>query len=316
MIDAKLCRHVLFAATLVGVSACSRPPADALLASAHAAAPAEFVAIARGRIDVDGGLVRVVAPREGIIAELRAKPGDAVKQGDLLAIIDARQVELAAGVAKAEVDQARARVASLRARTTALKQRAARVADAAQAGAATGQAADDANQALAELSAEITEANAAVEVAQQHLKQARFEIEVRSIRAPVAGRVVARPVHRGDVVTPQGGGELFTLLPDAARIVRAELNEAFVNKVSVGMNAQVVTDADSAKTWPAKVTRIGEVFGASKLIEDAQETSDARDVECILELSTDELRVGQRVQVRFLPGEGRRQTAEGKAGSP
>jgi multidrug resistance efflux pump len=97
------------------------------------------------------------------------------------------------------------------------------------------------------------------------------------------------------------GAELFTLLPDAARIVRAELNESFVAKVVVGMNAQVVTDADSGKSWPAKVIRIGEVFGSSKLVEDAQETTDARDVECILELSTDELRVGQRVQVRFLP---------------
>jgi hypothetical protein len=82
--------------------------------------------------------------------------------------------------------------------------------------------------------------------------------------------------------------------------VRAELNEAFVAKVAVGMNATIVTETDSGKSWPAKVIRIGDVFGPSKLIEDAQETTDARDVECILELSTNELRVGQRVQVRFL----------------
>lgn len=280
-------------------AACSRQPQDHA-AAAHAATP-EFVAIARGRVDVDGGLVRIAAPRDGTIAELRAKPGDAVRQGDVLAVIDTRQAELTAGVAKAELDQAQARAASLRARTAALKQRASRVVQAAQAGAATGQSADDANQALSELNAEIAEADAAVEVARQHLKQARYEIDVRSVRAPVAGRVVARPVHVADVVSAQGAGELFTLLPDAPRIVRAELNEAFVARVSAGMNAQIVTEGDGGKTWPAKVTRVGEVFGPSKLIEDAQETTDARDVECILELSTDELRVGQRVQVRFLP---------------
>jgi multidrug resistance efflux pump len=108
-------------------------------------------------------------------------------------------------------------------------------------------------------------------------------------------------VHIADVVSMQGAAELFTLLPDAPRIVRAELNESFVGKVAVGMNAQIVTDADGGKSWPAKVIRVGEVFGPSKLIEDTQETTDARDVECILELSSDELRVGQRVQVRFLP---------------
>lgn len=289
----------LLACLALTLPACSRQPQDHAVAAA-AAAPA-YVAIARGRVDVEGGLVRVVAPRDGIIAELRFKEGDTVKQGDVLAVIDARQVELAAGVAKAELDQAQARAKSLRAKTAALKQRANRVMQAAQAGAATGQSADDANQALNELNAEIAEADAATEVAQQHLTQARFEIEVRNVRAPVAGRVVARPAHVADVVSTQGGGELFTLLPDAPRIVRAELNESFVAKVAVGMNAQVVTDADSAKSWPAKVTRIGEVFGSSKLIEDPQETTDARDVECILELSTDELRVGQRVQVRFLP---------------
>ena len=307
-------RIALSGSVVLAVAACSRQPQDHAIA-ATAPAPA-FVAIARGRVDVEGGLVRIVAPRDGIIAELRAKPGDAVRQGDVLAVIDWRQVELAAGVAKAELDQAQARAKSLRAKTAALKQRASRVTQAAQAGAATGQSADDANQALSELNAEIVEADAAVEVAQEHLKQARFEIDVRNVRAPVTGRVVARPAHIADVVSTQGPGELFTLLPDAPRIVRAELNEAFVAKVTVGMDAQIVIDADGGKSWPARVTRVGEVFGPSKLVEDTQETTDARDVECILELSSDELRVGQRVQVRFLRGEGRGEKGEGKAGLP
>jgi len=284
-------------------AACSRQPQDHAPAPAVGApAHADFIAIARGRVDVEGGLVRVVAPRDGVIAELRAKPGDAVKQSDVLAVIDTHQAELTAGVAKAELEQAQARAASMRAKIAGLKLRASRVTQAAHEGAATGQSADDANQALTELTADIAEADAAVAVAQQHLKQARYEIDVRSVREPVAGKVVARPAHIADVVAAQSGGaELFTLLPDAPRIVRAELNEAFVAKVSTGMNAQVVVEGDGGKSWPAKVTRIGEVFGPSKLVEDAQETTDARDVECILELSTDELRVGQRVQVRFLP---------------
>ena len=47
--------------------------------------------------------------------------------------------------------------------------------------------------------------------------------------------------------------------------------------------------------------RIGEVFGPSKLNESSQEATDTRDVECILELPNNDLKVGQRVQVRFLP---------------
>jgi len=295
------CRRVLLIATAtLACAACSKPAQDPTAAGQPAAAP-QYAAIARGRVDVEGGLVRVLAPRDGVIAELPFKPGDAVKQGDVIARIDAHQAELAAGVARAELDQAMARAAGLRTKTAGLKLRASRVSEAAKAGAATGQSADDANQALAELNADIAEADAAVEVAQEHLKQARYEVEVRSVRAPLAGRIVTRPAHIADVVSMQGGSEIVTLLPDAPRIVRAELNEVFVGKVAVGMKASVVTDADSSRSWPATVVRVGEVFGPSKLIEDAQETTDARDVECILQLSTEDLRVGQRVQVRFLP---------------
>jgi multidrug resistance efflux pump len=290
-------RLLPIAAAVLVLAACSKPAPNA--PQSAAAAAAQFAAIARGRVDVEGGLVRVLAPRDGVIAELPVKAGDSVKQGDVIAVIDARQAELAAGVARAELDQARARAAALRSKSAGLKLRATRVSQAAQAGAATGQSADDANQALTELGADIAEADAATEVAQQHLKQAQYEVEVRRVRAPVAGRIIARPAHVAAVVSAQGG-EIVTLLPDGPRIVRAELNEAFVAKVAVGMNASVVTEADGGKSWPAKVVRIGDVFGPSKLVEDAQETTDARDVECILELATDELKVGQRVQVRFL----------------
>ncbi len=300
MLPAPMYRLLGLLAAVLSIGACSRSADHAGSAQAAPLAQPQFAAMARGRVDVEGGIVRITAPRDGVIAELRVAAGDTVKQGDLIAVIDAHQAELAAGVAKAELDQAQARAAALRAKTGGLKLRASRVSQAAEAGAATGQSADDAKQALTELNADIAEADAAVEVARQHLKQARYEVEVRSVRAPVAGRIVSRPAHVADVVSAQSGSELATLLPDSARIVRAELNEAFVGKVAVGMNATIVTETDSGKSWPAKVIRIGDVFGPSKLVEDAQETTDARDVECILELSTNELRVGQRVQVRFL----------------
>ena len=50
----------------------------------------------------------------------------------------------------------------------------------------------------------------------------------------------------------------------------------------------------------ARVIRIGDVFGPSKLTESTQEPTDTRDVECILQLDDNSLRVGERVQVRFV----------------
>ena len=283
----------------LALAACSHPNADRAPA-AQTSAPA-YAAIARGQVDVEGGLIRITAPRDGVIAELHGEPGTAVKAGDVLAKLDAHQAELTAGVAQAEVDQAQAHAGALRTKLPGLKPRAERAAEAAQAGAATQQAADDAKQALAELSAEIGEADAAVEAAKQKLKQARHEIEVLTLRAPVDARVVARTTHLADIVSVQGNAALFTLLPETPRIVRAELNEAFIAKVAVGMSADITAEDGSDKVYKATVTRIGDVFGPSKLTEEAQEASDTRDVECILKLEGDALRVGQRVQVRFKP---------------
>jgi RND family efflux transporter MFP subunit len=291
-------RVVIVGAALIALGACSREAANS--AAAPAAAPA-YAAMARGQVDVQGGLIRISTPRDGTIAQLNGMPGSAVKAGDVLAQLDPKQAELSADIAKAQLDQASARAAALRTQVAGLKPRAERAAEAAKAGAATGQAADDAQQALAEANAQLGEADAAVEAAQQHLKQAKHEVAVLAIRAPLAGRVVARSAHLADVVSTQSATALFTLLPDAPRIVRAELNEAFIGKVSVGMRADVVTQDGAGKTYAATVERIGDVFGPSTLTEDPQEASDTRDVICILKLDSDELRVGQRVQVRFKP---------------
>jgi len=265
-----------------------------------AAPAAKFVAIARGRVDVQGGLVHVAASRDGIVAELPKAAGDEVKAGDPLVVLDTRQAKIALDAARAELNAATAQGALLRAKQPALKLRASRVLEAAVAGAATGQSADDAKQATAELAAEIAVSDANIETVKQKVRQAEYEIEARTLRAPIAGRIVSRATHIGDVVSPSSG-ELVELLPDAPRIVRAELNEGFVNKVSVGMSAEISSEADPGKPRTARVVRIGEVFGPSKLNESAQETTDTRDVECILELPDNTLKVGQRVQVRFLP---------------
>ena len=289
-------RVVVVSAALAALAACSRGTTNS--AAAPTAIPA-YAAMARGQVDVQGGLIRIAAPRDGTIAKLDGAPGSEVKAGEVLAQLDSNQAELSAGIARAQLDQARARAAALRTQVTGLKPRAVRAAEAAKAGAATQQSADDAQQALAEANAQLGEADAAVEAAQQHLKQARHEVSVLTIRAPVTGRIVSRNAHLADVVSTQSGGALFTLLPDAPRIVRAELNEAFVGKVAVGMRAEVVTLDGIGKTYSATVERIGDVFGPSTLTEDPQEASDTRDVICILKLDSNELRVGQRVQVRF-----------------
>ena len=274
--------------------------ADGETADKPAVVNGTYIAMARGQVDVEGGLVRVLAPRDGRIDEVKVEDGAAVKQGDVLATLDLRQARIGVASAEAALAQAQAEVAVRKARLPQAQTQARRVGEAADAGAATGQSADESASALAVLKAEIGAAEAAVKVAQAHVEEARAELGARTLKAPVAGRVVRRSVHVGDIVGTQTPTELFQILPDRPRIVRAELNETYVDQVKPGMAAEVVRDSDQGKAYPAKVLRIGEVFGPSRLTDDPVERAGAHDVECVLELENGEgFRIGQRVLVRF-----------------
>ncbi len=269
------------------------------VASAQVPAQSSYLAMARGQVDVEGGLIRVVAARDGRVDEVKVEDGDTVTQGEVLARLDQRQAQIAVGVAQANAAQAAAQVDVLKARLAPAEIQVKRVGEAAGAGAATGQSADDAVAALAVLKAEIGAAQAAVKVAHQHVDEAQVELGARTITAPVAGKIVRRSVHVGDAVSVQAPTELFQLLPDRPRIVRAELNEAYVDLIKPGMQAEVVRDSDQGAAVPARVLRVGDVFGPSRLTDDPVERAGAHDVECVLQLDGTDFRIGQRVLVRF-----------------
>jgi RND family efflux transporter MFP subunit len=259
-----------------------------------------YLAMAHGEVDVEGGLIRIVAPRDGRVDAVAVEDGARVERGDVLVELDRRQAQIALDIAQANLNQAQAQAKVLETRLEPAHIQAQRLREAAGAGAASGQAADDAASALASLEAEAQAAQAAVKVAQQHVEEARVELDARTIRAPTAGSIVRRAVHEGDAVSAQAASELFQLLPDRPRIVRAELNEAYVDLIKVGMRAEVVRDADQDRTTAATVVRIGEVFGVSRLTDDPLERAGAHEVECVLHLEGGDFRIGQRVLVRFV----------------
>ncbi|MBN8728771.1 MAG: HlyD family efflux transporter periplasmic adaptor subunit [Xanthomonadales bacterium] len=288
-------RHVLALACAAALAACSGGTATP--AGADDAGSSPWIAMARGQVDVEGGIVRVVAVGEGVIEEVSVGVGDAVARDAVLAVLDRRRTEIGVGIAEANLAQAEAQARAARARLPQARTQAARIAEAAAAGAASGQSAGEAKSALAVVEADIATSAAAVDQAAQHLKEAEAELDSRTIRAPVAGRIVQRSAWAGG--TAQAGAELFQILPDRPRIVRAELDEAWVDRVTAGMRASVVRDSGDGEAVPAKVLRVGEVFGPSVLTDDPVERASAREVECVLELEGGDFRIGQRVLVRF-----------------
>ncbi|MEO6968080.1 MAG: HlyD family efflux transporter periplasmic adaptor subunit [Rhodanobacteraceae bacterium] len=300
--------HLALAAFLTALAACTGgEQAASPAAPASNAAQSPWLAIARGQVDVEGGLVRVGVTRDGVISSVEVQQGDRVEAGQMLAQLDPRAARIDMAGQQAQAEEARAQLAEIDVKLREAKRRAPRLAAAARAGAATGDAADEARNAVAALQAQRDAAQAALDAARQRVGAARFDLDARSLRAPVAGTVARRDAQIGQTVSASSGTPLFELLPDRPRIVRAQLDADDADKIASGMRAQIVRDSGAGPTYMAKVLRVGEVLGSATLSEDPLQRAASREVDCVLLLepsndsgtSMSKLRIGQRVLVRF-----------------
>lgn len=300
---AGLAAALVAAALLAGCGPSHDAPANAGQASAKAQqnGPAA-VAVARGKIEVEGGLLDLSPAVAGVVQQLSVKEGQSVQRGQLLLRLadDTGQADLA--VAESEAQLAKARQKARAARLPQLKQTLSRWQAAAREGAADAQNVDEAAQALRDAQAEIDVAAAEAQVAQRKLEQLRAQHKRQELRAPEAGTVVRLATHAGSQAVP--GTPAVVLLPQRPLQVRAEINESFAAAVREGMRATVTLDADGTAQQQlpsARVLRISPVYGTARL-QDDQQRGPVRVIECVLvfeQAPAAAVRVGQNVRVQF-----------------
>ena len=303
----------LLAALLL--AACGRD--DAPMAGAHAQAQAQApagprsIAIARGKIEVQGGLIELAAPADGLVESVTVNEGDTVRKGQPLLRLEADTARADATVFEAELKAAQARQQAQSVRLPAARQYAARLAEAAAAGGIDRQRADDAQQAAREIEAAAAVAAADVQVAAGKLAQSRALLSRLVLTSPVDATVVRLSVHAGTRVGAQSGHSLLVLLPNKPLMVRAELNESFASSVRPGMVAEVTLDSTAGAAAPArqaKVVRMAPLVGPTRLDDDGASRAGQRVVECFLVFEqvpaagangSVAWRVGQNVRVNF-----------------
>jgi multidrug efflux pump subunit AcrA (membrane-fusion protein) len=288
----------LLVLSLISLGGCT--PDQPSIVDTVATGDQNWAAVAHGKIDIEGGLLQLSMPRDGRVAEVLVHEGERVAEGQIMASLDPAVARLGVEAAKAKLDQAGSRVGAIGAQIKRLQQHAERLADAAAAGAGEEQTAEDAAAAVEQAKGELAIARAEQALASESLAAARLELDHQDLRAPVAGEVVRRSIQQGTFVSGQAQ-TAFILLPDQARIVRAEINESFIGAVEVGMRAEAVDESDSRR-FALHVVRVGKVFGVNTLEDDPQLRASARSVECVLAFDGPEpenLLIGQRLTVRI-----------------
>ncbi|MDR2331540.1 MAG: HlyD family efflux transporter periplasmic adaptor subunit [Comamonas sp.] len=288
----------LLCLALGGLAGCT-PAADSPPTASASQQHQSPVAVARGKIEVDGGLLDLATAIDGTVQQIAVREGQQVQTGQLLLKIHDEDLRAELAVAQSSYQLAQARHKALTTKLPLLQAQLKRLQAAARDGAADLQEVDNAQAALRNAQSEAEVAQAEVKLAQSKTQQLRERQRLYALNAPEAATVVHLRAQTGSQVhTSQAAVRLLPLRPLR---IRAELNESFAGTVQKGMRASVVLDNDSSTPLPeARVLRINPMYGPSTLQDDGQR-GPLRVVECVLEFETapGHVRVGQNVRVSF-----------------
>ena len=273
------------------------PPADSVPVPVS-----PYAAVARGRVDVEGGVIQLAAQRDGVVKAVEVEEGDPVRKGQILAVLEDQQARLNVTLAENELAATAAQIAQFQIeRETAVREEK-RFEDLLKDNAVARAEWERSRDQVQLAGARLKSAQAMHAAARSRVRIAEHEVELRTVRAPFDGRIVRRQVRPGDGVSTLNVTPLFWFAPQTPRIVRAELEDRFVAAVVPGMSAEVVLETDSARSYRARVTRVGILLGPKRPVtDDSYERADVRVVECVLSLESaaQNLLLGQRVLVRF-----------------
>lgn len=275
------------------------PASSATLTNADAAGNA--LTSAKGKVDIEGGVIRLAARRDGVIAEVLVEEGARVQRGQVLALLDDETARVNLSLAKYEVRQAAQERAKSAVELAAAKREVTRLEPLARRETVPRQELERARDAQALAEVAVAVAQAATDTARGRQAVAARELEERKVVAPLDGQVIQRQARPGNGVSTLNVTPLFLFAPDVPRIVRAELEEQYLSVVAPNQAAEIILEADSSKIWRGTVLRVGRVVGARTPSDDPGERQDNRVVEVVVSFDDAQtLLIGQRVVVRFL----------------
>jgi HlyD family secretion protein len=226
----------------------------------------EGILVASGRLE--GRTVRVAAQAFGRVTRLAVREGDPLAQGDLIAVIDARDATAAvtggrAGVAAAEAGAVAAerRVAALEARLELARKEQARYQRLFERDAAPRQAVDRADAELEGVLSELRAAQAAhvlalrqTDVVRAQLESAEVRLAETTIAAPVGGVVTAELARAGETVAP--GVPVVAMLMSDDMKLRVYLPLEAAQRVQPGHEARIYVDGYHDRFFDGVVERV------------------------------------------------------------
>src|SRR5579883_2385220 len=182
------------------------------------------------QVDVSSKLV-------GRVEKATVREGSKVAAGQLMFELDASDQRVLVASAQARVAAARARAATARAQLAEIVQQRDRERRLADTGAIAAATADDLAARAKSLEEQVRAADADVAAQQAEVNALATNLANTTIRAPIDGTIVNKPVLQGDVVSP--GTPMAHIADFSSIVVETDVPEARLHLVGKGRPCEI-----------------------------------------------------------------------------
>ncbi|KEO86498.1 hypothetical protein EH30_11710 [Erythrobacter sp. JL475] len=271
------------------------PKAAGALADAPRVSGSGIVEPASEVIDIGSAL-------SGLVTDVRVAPGDRVEKGQVLFLVDDRAARAALAEANAAIREARAAIAEAQtARDTARQQLALYESLSDPAAVSRSEVIRAEGEARA-ASSRLELARARLNAAQARAGSAQTELNRLTVRAPIAGEILAVNIRPGEFVATQGGnGQPFIQMGETNPLhVRVDIDENEAVRVKLGAPATISPRGAAEIRVEASFVRVEpQVVPKRSLTNSAAERVDVRVLQVIYALpqtkEAEVFRVGQQI---------------------
>lgn len=190
----------------------------------------------------------VASKATGRLIQLNVREGSQVKEGDLIAKLDASDIQAAKAQAQAGIAQAEASVAQSKVELSNAESELRRSQGLRTQGFISPQALETAENRVNMAKASIKSAQSAVALARTQLKVQQVNQDFTEIRAPFDGVVLVKNANVGDIITPFSSaagsqGAVVTMADMSTLEVEADVSESNLSKAKIGQPVEITLDA-------------------------------------------------------------------------
>jgi membrane fusion protein, multidrug efflux system len=228
--------------------------------------PVEVTKPQQSQFDATGPLivenqVDVAAQREGILSELRVDAGTRVRKGQLLAVIDNRQIQAQHASQAAKLRSIQADLQNWQARAKLVQVDLTRAEKMWEAQLITKEQLDHARYEVVATNYEVQREQEDAKTIQEELRGLALELEKTRITAPFDGVVARRYVRVGQKAS--SNDRLFWVTATSPLRVRFTLPESYVGLLKAGQFVSVSSPLFPGETHRARVLNVSPVVDPS-----------------------------------------------------